>query len=435
LPRNANKGRNPTRPGATFKAVRASDPEENEMPEDASESLVEEVIENLFGFVDAVVLPLEKEHARLLDDPRQTYDERGAYSPRVRDLKTTVRMASAAAGYYNMFVPEAIGGGGFGAYALYRVWEALYHRYGPARLLPYSSVAHWSYGPSVLCSHLTAASAEQMLQRLMSGEVTSCFGMSEPDAGSDAMAMRTKAVRAGDAWIISGTKQWTTNSPSADYIFVFAVTDDELRRQRTGGISCFIVPIDTLGLAVDSVIKLFGHIGGDEGIVSFNEVRVPSSALVGDLNDGFKLALSGVSTGRLYNAGRCVGLSRWALEKSCEYAAQRSTFGKTISQYQGVSFQLADSAIEIYAADAMSRDCARRVDRGDAATDEVAMVKVFTTELGCRVYDRCMQVHGGMGITNEIKLYDGWQQARIVRIADGSAEIMRRNIAASLTRR
>jgi acyl-CoA dehydrogenase len=157
--------------------------------------------------------------------------------------------------------------------------------------------------------------------------------------------------------------------------------------------------------------------------------------LVGRLNEGFKLALGGVTAGRMYNAGRCVGLSRWALEKSCEYTSQRSAFGKTIDQYQGVSFQLADSAIEIYAADAMSRSCAQLIDRGHKATNEVAMVKVFTTELGCRVYDRCMQVHGGMGITNDVKLYDGWQQARIVRIADGSAEIMRRNIAASLTRR
>jgi acyl-CoA dehydrogenase len=404
----------------------------NTLVEDAT---VDEVIENLHGFVEAVVLPLEKEHAKLLDDPRRVYDERGAYSADVKKLKRAVRRQSAEAGYYNMFVPEALGGGGFGAYMLYRVWETLYHRYGPARLLPYATVAHWSYGPSVLCSAISPQATEAALPRLMSGEATCCFGMSEPDAGSDAWAMRTRAIRVGNDWVITGTKQWITNSPSADYMFVWAVTDEDLRRDRKGGISCFFLPIDTAGLAVDSVIKLFGHVGGDEGIVSFRDARVPSSALCGTLHDGFKLALAGVNTGRLYNAGRCVGLARWALDKASEYATQRKTFGKAISQYQGVSFQLADSAIEVYAADCMSRDCARRLDRGEAANDQVAMVKVYTTEMGTRVYDRCMQVHGGMGLTNEIKLYDGWQQARIVRIADGSTEIMRRNIAASLTQR
>ena len=129
--------------------------------------------------------------------------------------------------------------------------------------------------------------------------------------------------RDGDGWVISGTKQWITNSPTADYIFVFAVTDEALKSKRKGGVSCFVVPMNSPGLAVDSVIKLFGNVGGDEGIVSFTDVRVPASALVGELHRGFDLALAGVSTGRIYNAGRCVGLARWALEKSTEYAKQR----------------------------------------------------------------------------------------------------------------
>jgi len=401
----------------------------------SDDGAVDEIVESLLGFIDAVVLPLEEEHASLLADPRRCYDERGAYSAELRRIKQKVRQQSALAGYYNMFVPESVGGGGFGAYTLYCVWEALHHRYGPARPLPYASVAHWSYGPSLLCSYLSPEITGTLRGPLMSGEVTCCFGMSEPDAGSDAWSMRTKAVRDGDEWIITGTKQWITNSPTADWVFVWAVTDEELRRSRKGGISCFVLPVTTKGFRVDSVLKLFGHIGGEEGILSFNDVRVPHSALVGQIHQGFKLAMAGVNTGRLYNAGRCIGLSKWALDKAVSYTTQRKAFGKTIDQYQGVSFQLADSAIEIYAADCMSRDCARRIDLGEAANDQVAMVKVYTTELGTRVYDRCMQVHGGMGLTNEAKLYDGWHQARAVRIADGSGEILRRNIAASLSRR
>jgi acyl-CoA dehydrogenase len=378
------------------------------------------------------VLPLEQQHARVLNDPRLAYDERGAHSPEVRKIKREIRTRAADAGYYGMFAPKAIGGGGLGSYCLYRVWDALHHRYGPGRILPVATVAHWAYGPGPLCSHLTPQAATQMLDPFMQGEITACFGMSEPDAGSDAWAMRTKAIRSGDDWVISGSKQWITNSPLAEYIFVFAVTDEEQRRQRKSGISCFVVPMNSPGLNVDSVIKLFGSIGGDEGIVSFNEVRVPSAALVGKLHYGFNLALEGVSTGRIYNAGRCVGLARWALDKASDYSKQRVAFGKPIAEYQGVAFQLADSAVDIYAADTMSRDCAHRIDAGARAVNELAMVKLFTTEMCSRVYERCMQVHGGMGLTNDTKLYDGWHQARFVRIADGSAEIMRRNIATAV---
>jgi acyl-CoA dehydrogenase len=391
-----------------------------------------EIIESLLGFVDAVAVPLEERNRALLDDPRRAYDERGAHSAEVRRLKAEVRSQSAEAGYYTMFVPKSVGGGGFGAQMLYRSWEALHRRYGPGRILPYAALAHWSYGPSVLCSYLSPPAAEQMLQPFMAGKVTACFGMSEPDAGSDAWAMRTRAVRDGDDWVITGTKQWITNSPTADYIFLFAVTDESLRGRRKGGISCFLVPMNAPGVAVDSVIKLFGHVGGDEGIVSFTDVRVPPWALVGERDRGFDLALAGVSTGRIYNAGRCVGLARWALEKSADYAKQRVAFGHPIAEYQGISFMLADCAVDIYAGDTMSRDCAQRLDRGEPAVEQVSIVKLFTTEMCSRVYERCMQVHGGMGLTNETKLYDGWHQARYVRIADGSAEIMRRNIARSV---
>jgi acyl-CoA dehydrogenase len=120
------------------------------------------------------------------------------------------------------------------------------------------------------------------------------------------------------------------------------------------------------------------------------------------------------------------------MEKSAAYAKQRVAFGHPIAEYQGISFMLADCAVDIYAAHTMAEDCARRLDRGEPAVEQVSMVKLFSTEMCSRVYERCMQVHGTMGLTNETKLYDGWQQARYVRIADGSAEIMRRNIARSV---
>jgi acyl-CoA dehydrogenase len=390
---------------------------------------IQDVLDGLSDFVDAVVLPLEEKHAAVLDDPRRAHAESGAYSSEVRALLQTVRERSAEAGYYAMFVPESVGGGGLGPVALYETWRHLHARYGPGRILPYAAVGHWSYAPSTLCTHLTEAAAARLMPEFMAGTTTGCFGMSEPDAGSDLWAMRTAARRVEGGWRITGTKQWITNSPEADWVFVWAVTDPGLQRTRKGGISCFLLPASTLGFALDSVITLFGQVGGHEGIISFDDAFVSDEALVGELHQGFALALEGVSTGRLYNAGRCVGLADWALRRAAGYATERKAFGRAIGEYQGVGFQLADSAVEIYAADSMSRRTAELVESGAVAHHEVAMTKVFTTEMCSRVYERTMQVHGGMGLTTEMRLYDGWHQARLTRIADGSAEILRRNIA------
>ena len=392
------------------------------------------LLDGLKAFVDKEVTPREESNQKLLEDPRELYDESGGYSIPVQDLMRQVRTASARAGYYSMFCPEDLGGGGLGPVATYQAWEYLHNYCGPGRLLPYQAISHWTNGPSYLLGYMTPELRESVLNELMSGEKTMCFAMSEPDAGSDAWAMTTRAIRDGDDWVISGTKQWITNSPFAQYALVFAVTDGELAASHKGGISCFLVPTSSPGYQIDSVIKLFGHGGGNEAIISFNDVRVPSHNLVGDIDHGFALAVGGVSLGRMYNAGRCVGLARWALEAATEYAKDRRTFGHPISDYQGVSFQLAESAMEIYATKTMSLDCARRLERGEDASREMAMVKAYSTEMCFRVYDRCMQVHGGMGLTNEMRLYDGWHVARIIRLADGSGEIMRRNIVRALLR-
>lgn len=395
---------------------------------------IHELLAGLGTFLDQEVTLLEEKNRELLDRPDLTYDASGGYSEPVRALMREVRMSSARAGYYTMLSPEDLGGGGLGPVEAFLVWEYLHQRVGPARLLPMQAVAHWTSGPSQLLRSLTPSLRDQVLDSIVNGERTMCFAMSEPDAGSDAWAMSTSARWNGDAWVLNGTKQWITNSPFADFVLVFAVTDRDRAAARKSGISCFLVPTDSPGFQIDSVIRLFGQAGGNEAILSFNDVMVPAENLVGDLHAGFELAMTGVSIGRMYNAGRCVGLARWALERATTYAGDRKAFGHSISNYQGVSFQLAESAMEIYAAKCMSVDCARRLATGQAAGREMAMVKAFTTEMCFRVYDRCMQIHGGMGLTNEMRLYDGWHQARIIRVADGSAEIMRRNIARALLR-
>ncbi len=386
-------------------------------------------INGLLQFIEREVVPLERNNQALLDDGHATYQPDGRLVPEVVELYRRVRAAASRAGYYTLMVPEDLGGGGQGPLTLFLIWEALYHHAGPARHLPYQAVAHWATGPSAILRHVTPEVRARVLPQLMSGEHFSCFALSEPDAGSDVWSMKTRAVRDGDDWVINGSKQWISYSPYAEHALLFAVTDPAMQAQRKGGVSCFLVDTASPGFSVDSVIRLFGHVGGMEGILSFTDLRVPADRLVGELHQGFRLALAGVNNGRLYNAARAVGLGRWAIERAAEYAKQRVAFGHPIAEYQGVQWLLADSAMEIYAARTMSIHCAWKLERGEQAVKEVAMVKAFSTEAGFRAIDRCIQAFGGMGLTNEVKLYDALHQLRIVRIADGSQEIMRRTIA------
>jgi acyl-CoA dehydrogenase len=393
---------------------------------------LDDVIGGLRAFLRQEVVTRHQEASVDLDDPWQTYGSDGRYTPEVLALLREVREASAKAGYYTMTVPGELGGGGLGYEALYRAWEAIYHECGSHHWLGYAAVAHWARGPSHVLAGATPEVRDTLLPSLLAGTTTLCFCMSEPDAGSDAWMMRTTATRCDDTWRINGTKQWITNGPYADFAVVFAVTDRELALARRGGISAFLVAMDAPGVSVDSVIRMFGHGGGDEAIISFNDVEVGDGALLGDEGSGFRLALSGASTGRLYNSARSVGLARWALERALAYAQDRTAFGHVIYENQAVSFPLAEGATELWAARLMGLECARRLDRGERARTELAMAKAYSTEAAVRIIDRAVQVHGAMGFTNEVGLTEAWQQVRRICVADGTSEIMRRQIAKSI---
>jgi acyl-CoA dehydrogenase len=390
------------------------------------------VLVALSDFVRAEVLPMEEKLDDLLSDPSRTYDVTGRYRDEILDARRSIRVRSAEAGFYQMFVPRAIGGGGLGALALYAVWEDLYHRWGMKHWLAFDSVAHWATGPSHLFERCSDAVREDVFPRLMSGQKTLCFAMSEPDAGSDLWQMRTTARRRGDRWVINGVKQWMTNGPYADYAVVFAVTDAEQLARRAGGLSAFLVDATAPGYRVDSVIKMFGHVGSNEAILSFTDVEVGDEALMGTLDQGLAFGLSGTTVGRLYNAARSVGMSRWALEQALDYAASRRAFGSAILDYQGVSFPLATCAMEVHAAHLMGVNAARAIDAGRPGTLEAAMAKAYSTEMAGRVIDQAVQALGGMGLTNEVYLTQAWQELRAVRIADGSAEMLRRLIVGRL---
>ena len=184
------------------------------------------------------------------------------------EAKREVRRSSARAGYYTMFCPENLGGGGLGSETFFLVMEALYQRYGAGSDLVYDMISHWASGPSGLWDHVSPRLAADIRPRVFSGELLGCFGMSEPEAGSDAWGMKSSAVRDGDGWIINGSKQWTSFAPWADYCMVMAVTDSESAARHRGGISCFYVPTSAPGFTVESVIGMHGELGGSEAILS-----------------------------------------------------------------------------------------------------------------------------------------------------------------------
>ncbi len=390
-----------------------------ELPEE-----IDAVRDGLIAFARAEILTRHEQKRALFENPRQLYQDDGRLGGEVLGLVSEVRRAAAEAGYYSMCVPEALGGGGLGMLAYFVGWEALFHACGPSNWLMLYAISHWAFGPSRLLEKVTARAQEEILEPLMRGEKSMCFGLSEPGAGSDAAQIRTKAVAHGEGWRISGRKIWTTNAPVADYCIVFAVTNPE----RRGGISAFLVPTDAPGFRVERVIRMFGHIGGDEAELSLDDVPVEPWQLVGELDEGFATALYGVSLGRIYNTARAVGLGRWALEMGLDYAKTREAFGTPISEFQGVTFPLAESAMELHAAHLMGLNVAILLDRGERAIKELSMAKAYAVEIGVRAVDRAMQTHGAMGFTNELGLTDAWQALRVVNVADGTNEILRRTI-------
>ncbi len=385
--------------------------------------------DGIIAFAEHEVLPRHAANQKLFEDPRALYREDGRFSDQVLSLIREVRTASAAAGFYHMCAPEDLGGAGLGHLAYYVAWEALFHRCGPHNWLMLYALAHWAFGPSRLLEKVTSEARERVMPGLMSGTQSMCFGLSEPNAGSDATMIKTRAERDGDGWRISGRKIWTSNAPVADYCVVFAITDPEKAKLKQGGISAFIVPTDAPGFNLQRVIRLFGHIGGDEAELAFDDLYVEPWQLVGELDQGFKAALYGVSLGRIYNAARSVGYGRWAIELALEYAKTRESFGATIANYQGVTFPLAQSATELHAAHLLGLNAAMLLDQGHPAIKELSMAKAYSVQIGFKAVDQAIQTHGAMGFTNELGLTDAWHSLRIVNVADGTNEILYRTIA------
>ncbi|WP_084783240.1 acyl-CoA dehydrogenase family protein [Bacillus dakarensis] len=397
---------------------------------------VREVLLSIDKFIDQEVVPLKKKYREYLENERKYYDENGAYSKEIREAKRTVRMKSAKAGFYNMFGEPELGGTGdsFGPISIALIHEALYRKYGHDPLVEeIFPIGLFTSGLTPVLLGLQKEVRDEIVPGVANGETQLCFGLSEPDAGSDVWGMKTRAKKDGDYWVINGTKQWITFAPYAQYAMIFAITDPELASQRKGGITCFLVPFDGETCVCTSVISILGNLGGHTGIISLENARVHEKYIIGELHQGFGKAMNGINRGRITMSATCIGIAQWALNKAIDYANERKTFGVTIGNHQAVQMMLADCAMDIYAARNMLLHCAWKIEnQPESPIKELSMIKAFSTEMVQRVVDRCMQVHGGMGLTNELKLEKAWRWARSQRVPDGTTEIQKRTIARRL---
>lgn len=395
----------------------------------------EEIIavrEGLTSFLQRVVIPAHEKHADVLENSRRLYDEKGCTSVEAWKISSEVRQKSAEAGFFTMCVPESLGGGGMGYLAYFAAWERIFHQCGAKYWLSGVVLSHWSRGPSLLFEKVQPVLRDVVLDDLMAGRTTLCFALSEPGAGSDAMMIKSKATPDGEGWRLSGSKIWITNAPHADYAIVFAVTSPELAAQRKGGISAFLVPTNSPGFEIGPLIKMWGSSGTDEAQLHFDQVRLEPNQLIGELHRGLEVAMLGIGLGRIYNSARGIGMGRWALEMGVDHAKLRQSFGKPIAEHQGVSFPLAQSAMELHAAHLVARNAASLLDQGLPARKELSMAKAMAVDAGIGAVDHVMQVHGAMGFTNEMHLTSAYMSLRKVTVADGTSEILRRQIAKNL---
>ncbi|WMD18849.1 acyl-CoA dehydrogenase family protein [Achromobacter seleniivolatilans] len=265
------------------------------------------------------------------------------------------------------------------------------------------------------------------LPKLASGELIGSFALTEPDAGSDAMALRLSAERDGDSYVLNGTKRYITNAPIAGLFSVMARTAPE---RRANSISCFLVEAGTPGLIIGKPDKKMGQAGALTSDVVFDNCRVPASALLGgEEGNGFKTSMRVLDKGRLHISALCVGIADRLLSDAVKYAMDRKQFGQPIAEFQLIQAMIADSQAELYAARCMVLDAARMRDRGENTTMQAACCKLFSTEMVGRVADRAVQIHGGAGYMSEYAVERFYRDVRLFRIFEGTSQIQQLVIA------
>ncbi|HLH76354.1 MAG TPA: acyl-CoA dehydrogenase family protein [Candidatus Binataceae bacterium] len=330
----------------------------------------------------------------------------------------------AKLGLMGIFIPERYGGAGMDhiSYALALEELAVACASTAVIVSAHSSLACWP-----ILAAGTEAQQARFLPAMAAGQALGCFALTEPEAGSDAAAQRSRARAEGEGYVIDGTKNFITNGPQAAVAIVFAVTDPGAGHR---GISAFIVPTDSAGFEVVRTEEKLGIHGAHSAQLRFTQMRIAADLRLGEVGSGFKLAMQTLDGGRIGIAAQAVGIGRAALERALLYAGQRRAFGAPIGSFQAVQMKLADMAVELDAARLLTWQAAARKDAGAAHSKEAAMAKLFASEAAMRAANEALQIHGGYGYTREFPLERYYRDAKITEIYEGTSEIQRLVIAA-----
>ncbi|TPG15686.1 acyl-CoA dehydrogenase family protein [Sphingomonas oligophenolica] len=354
-------------------------------------------------FVADKLMPLE---------PRILEREATGQSPALTaEEQAPIDAASRDLGLWGLDAPEDVGGMDLPAVAMVGVNEEIGRTIVPYTLAPDSPNLR------MLAATVTDRQREAYLAPYVRGETVSAIGISEPGAGSDPSAMKTRAVRDGDDWIINGRKIWITRAAEADFTILMAVTDPDARR----GVSAFLVDRDTPGF---NVLRRIPMIGGQATYeIALEDCRVEGWKLLGEEGAGFAPMQLRLGTRRIEMASWSIGMATRALDMLVDYAPQRTTFGARLSERQTIQNWVADAATRIHAARLMTYDCAWKLDQGRDVRSEISMIKAYATEMAWEVVDRTMQAFGAMGMTRELPLHLMASRLRTMRIYDGPTEV------------
>ena len=334
--------------------------------------------------------------------------------------------ALGALGALGMVVPERWGGAAMDYVSLAITLEEIAAGDGATSTIV-------SVQNSVVCGPLNAfgtdAQKEKYLKPLARGEQFGCFCLTEPQVGSDAGAIATRAERSGDSWVLNGVKQFITTGKNADVAIVFAVTDKAAGKR---GISAFVVETSAPGFNVSRVEEKLGQRASDTAQITFENCRLPASSALGREGEGYRIALSNLEAGRIGIAAQAVGMARAALDAALAFARERVAFGKAIAEHQAVNFKLADMATEIEAARQLVWHAASLRDAGQPCLKEASMAKLFASEMAERVCSAAIQVHGGYGYVADFPVERIYRDVRVCQIYEGTSEIQRLVIGRAL---
>ena len=372
------------------------------------------IVETTRAFVEAELYP----HEALV--------ERTGHLP--LELIREIQKKAMDAGLYAANMPEEVGGAGLDTLS----WLLYERELGRANY-----ALHWTCvaRPSNILLAGTPAQREKYLMPCIRGETWDCLAMTEPGAGSDLRGMTASARPDGSDWILNGTKHFISHADIAGFTIAFMATGEEdTPRGRKKRITAFFVDKGTKGFSVRDGYRNVSHRGYTNAVLEFDDCRVSAENVLGEVHKGFEVANTWLGATRLQVAATCLGRADRALGHALAWAAERKQFGQQIGKFQGISFKLADMAMELKAAELLTREAAWKYDQGTVTEADMSMAKLKATEVLAHVADEAIQIHGGMGLMDELPLERIWRDSRVERIWEGTSEIQRHIISRELLR-